>query len=426
MQLPRRRNSLATWDILHDSPVNNMQASIDPHDILLEEAKAGRTHGLEAILEQRSAHNFDINRTLDSDFLSPLCLACAGGHEDAALFLIRTAGADVNNAFGAAAAVFDAAQGYPRAASGDRLIFNGAGGGGERFGSAPATPLMLAIEAGLERVVVELIARGARVDTRRAIDGWTALHVCAWRGHALIMRSLLAAPLADPGTRTARLETPLSIACSNGHLAIADMLLDVGSEQADNIEGTMNDGAAAGKVVQAVGAGNGGIASSRLTGSRSRGARRHAEERTWSGRTPLHRAAARGHTEIVLRLLIHGVSADPVDSRRATPLILAARGGHVGAAVALVKQGRASVAASTRESDTALHASAGVSERGGVDVVRLLLGAGADVHARNALGSTGQFFYFLRFGVHGSCPFLAVLFCFRHKTALHTDMTHYL
>ncbi|CAN0222853.1 unnamed protein product, partial [Ectocarpus sp. 4 AP-2014] len=84
----------------------------------------------------------------------------------------------------------------------------------------------------------------------------------------------------------------------------------------------------------------------------NRGARRHAEDKTWAGRTPLHRAASAGHTEVVLRLLAHGVAVDSTDSRRATPLHLAARGGHSGAAQALVREGKASVAAATDEGDT--------------------------------------------------------------------------
>lgn len=160
------------------------KASIDPNRILLEEAKAGRVHELEALLLEHPAHALNVNLALDASFFSPLCLACVGGHQDAALFLLRKAGADPNNTTGAAAAAADAAQGYPSDPNGDRSLCSGSGLlGGGGYGGAPATPLMLAAEAGLEGVVLDLLARGARVDARRAGDGWTALHLGAASGY---------------------------------------------------------------------------------------------------------------------------------------------------------------------------------------------------------------------------------------------------
>ncbi|CAN0230862.1 unnamed protein product, partial [Hapterophycus canaliculatus] len=256
------------------------------------------------------------------------------------------------------------------------------------------TPLALAIEAGLRRVVKELLARGARVDTHRAGDGWTPLHLCAKSGNALLMELLLEAPLADAGVRTSRLETPLSVACFHGHLSVVDMLLGRDDEVAGggtSSKGQHEDtGSADGSsgrsstVLVAPGARGPSIA--------ARGSRRHAEDRTWTGRTPLHQAALRGHTEVVLRLLAHGVSPDPTDCRGATPLHLASCGGRWVAARELVQRGRASVLLTTGDGDTVLHAAAwsaaaaGSAERG----VKLLLQYGAEVDARNRLGSTGE------------------------------------
>lgn len=368
---------------------------------MLEEARAGRVQGLEAVLDELS-HAVDVNGALDRAFLSPLCLACAGGHEDAALFLLRKAAADPNNAAGAEAAaaaqrqIRDPYDEFVGESSSSSSSGGGGGGGGtadQPSGSrgsgadaSPPAPLALAVEAGLRHVVDELLARGARVDSRRAGDGWAAVHVCASWGNAFIMRALLSAPLADPGVRTARLETPLSIACSRGHLAIVDMLLGGkagGGSGAQGIKEVEEDSAAAGATSTTTGAGDG----SALPGSR-----RHAEERAWAGRTPIHRAAAVGRTEIVLRLLGHGVGADPADAHGATPLILSCAGGHFGAARALVRAGGASVRASTDEGDTALHVAAwaGAQQRGTARVVKLLLQAGAEVDARNLVGSTGE------------------------------------
>eukprot|EP00903_Cladosiphon_okamuranus_P007099 g6898.t1 len=359
----------------------------DPNQLLLQEAKAGRTFGVQAILGEFGPAA-SVNGALDRSFHSPLCLACRGGHAETALFLLRQASADPNNALGAnaAAAAAVAAQGY----GGDDDIAGGNGG-------APSSPLALAVEAGLQAVVEELLARGAMVGSRRAGDASTPLHLCAARGNALMMNTLLAAPLADPGVRTARLETPLSVASFHGHLSVVDILLGNDDEEsakanADNAAsgegtGTVEGGRRTSAVLVAVdGAGIGSGGSSR----RQRGSRRHAEERRWDGRTPLHRAAAQGHTEVVLRLLSHGVAVDPTDSRGATPLHLAASRGHWAAARALLREGGASALVTTHEGDTPLHAAAWSGVHGGTAdrVVHLLLDGGAEVDAQNRLGST--------------------------------------
>lgn len=327
----------------------------------------------------------DFSGALDDSFLSPLCLACRGGHEEASLLLLRRADADPNNALGAS-----------RAAAAAAAIGQAYGKGADEDPAAvvpPPTPLALAVEAGLRRVVKELLARGARVDVCRAGDGWTALHLCAKTGNALVMELLLGAPLADAGVRAARLETPLSVACFYGHLSVVDMLL--GGDDNDALGAGISSAGA--RNAASVG-GSGGRSSTALVAIdapapvATRGSRRHAEEKTWTGRTPLHQAALQGHSEVVLRLLAHGVNPDPTDFRGATPLHLASVRGRWGAARELVRRGVASVLLTTGDGDTVLHAaawsaaSAGSAARG----VKLLLESGAEVDARNRLGSTGE------------------------------------
>lgn len=337
--------------------------------------------------------------------MSPLCLACAGGHEDVALYLLKCAEADPNNAAGAAAAA--------SAARGRSEVNTGGDFGDDsrsRAAPSPPSPLILAVEAGLVRIVRELIIRGARVDAVLAADGWNALHMCASKGNAVIMSELLGAPLADPGARSARLETPLSIACSRGHLGIVDLLLSVEEKKADDEQEDDEDGDGIKnddeekdnnddffqvengtlKVKKLGGGNNAGSVSA--AGASRVGLRGQAEERTWSGRTPLHRAALHGHTEVVLRLLVHGVKVDPADKDGMTPLMLAARGGHFATVRELIRRGKASVTVAADEGDTALHVAAAASREilGANPVVRLLLKAGANVNAQNAHGSTGE------------------------------------
>jgi uncharacterized protein len=47
------------------------------------------------------------------------------------------------------------------------------------------------------------------------------------------------------------------------------------------------------------------------------------------GFTPLHMAAAQNFTSISDRLLVGGAAIDPPDKKDRTPLLLAARAGHV-------------------------------------------------------------------------------------------------
>ena len=112
------------------------------------------------------------------------------------------------------------------------------------------------------------------------------------------------------------------------------------------------------------------------------------------GRTPLHWAAEQGHLDVVLALLRAGACVDPRSQCKATPIMLAASGGHVGIVGVLVhyRAGESDCWPFSRHRrgidhwrSTALHyAAAG----GHVAVVRHLLDAGFDRGQHDGAGLT--------------------------------------
>jgi len=104
------------------------------------------------------------------------------------------------------------------------------------------------------------------------------------------------------------------------------------------------------------------------------------------GETPLYRAVRGGHTETVRLLLARGANWGTPDLRGATPLHLAALTGQIGALEAFLESGADLEArAPGEEHQTMLHLAA---EGGKHGVVELLLAKGASVSARDDEGMT--------------------------------------
>ena len=101
--------------------------------------------------------------------------------------------------------------------------------------------------------------------------------------------------------------------------------------------------------------------------------------------TPLHNAAWSGHTSTVELLFAKGASVQATNSASSsTPLHLAAWNGHTSTVELLLAKG-ASVEATDWEKDTPLHNAA---RRGHTSTVELLLAKGASVQATNSYSST--------------------------------------
>lgn len=168
------------------------------------------------------------------------------------------------------------------------------------------TPLMAALYRGHTAVVDLLIAFGAPLDvfaaaatgrvpeletaiapaTVRAYsyDGWTALHLAAFFGHAEAVRVLLeaGAPVSAVSTNSLR-NTPLHAATAGSHSAAALLLIERGADV---------HGADAG------------------------------------GHTPLHIAAENGLADVVRALIAAGADPHAVDAEQKTPLSRAAARNH--------------------------------------------------------------------------------------------------
>jgi ankyrin repeat protein len=86
--------------------------------------------------------------------------------------------------------------------------------------------LMVSAAAGDLLQVVDLLDEGANPDSSDQ-DGWTALHAAAGRGHAGIVR-LLVAHGANVRVRNNRGDTPLHVALMLGHAQAAQTLVEMG------------------------------------------------------------------------------------------------------------------------------------------------------------------------------------------------------
>jgi hypothetical protein len=145
---------------------------------------------------------------------------------------------------------------------------------------------------------------------------------------------------ADMHAKTYLGETPLHLACENGHAEVVKALLE-------------------------------------------KGAGLHATD-NYSRWTPMHCARLYGHTKVVKALLEKGADVHAKTSTGSTPLHYACQEGHIEVIKALLEK-IADIQAKTSNGRTPLHLAC---YNGHAEVVKALLEKGADVHAKDINGGT--------------------------------------
>ncbi len=269
---------------------------------------------------------------------SPLFTATACGHEEAALRLIA-AGADVNfvDPVEKCSVLHEAARGGLGELA-EFLVMNGANLGA-RDEEDGGTPLHVAADEGFDGIAEALLQRGAEKD---ALDheGCTPLMGASMRGHAPVVKTLLAAGANLSVRNRVRGLTALDIAAAEGHVGVIEVIVDHGAD----IDDYDDDGV-----------------------------------------TALRRAAQEDQVGAVDALIEAGADIDLKDDLGWTPFTEAAYFNNCKAMLALLQHG-AKLDTRDNNGDTALHLACAVKRNGLEMAVGLLLRCGADETAANNYG----------------------------------------
>ena len=283
-------------------------------------------------------------------------------------------------------------------------------------GDDSKTPLLVAAEARDTTEMRRVLGERCGDADMHLREGKTALQAAAERGDTAIVAFLLAAG-ADPKSETYKyfgVTTPLGMAARHGHIAVARMLLahgalvdgahrdSIGTPLADAVEAGHADMvrllAGAGATLRAVTGDNRRIPVLHLATRRddtkmvSTLLAAGAKPKEWRPDfgTPLHQAGAYGAVESAKLLLAAGAD---VNAGTYTPLHYAANAGNAKMVKFLLERG-ANVNARDSDRDTPLLEAiadnnlsmngdpGGFRSPGAVDVVKLLIRAGADAAAR--------------------------------------------
>ncbi len=247
-------------------------------------------------------------------------------------------------------------------------------------------PLVLAVDRGAPDMVALLIARGADPNCRSRA-GEPVLIRALVGGDVRIVRRLLEAG-ADPTSRAVGGYSALMVAVQYGRREAIGLLLAAGAP----VDFGLADGTTAVEVAKRFGhASLANLLARKGAPGRASQTKRSDRRRVDDALTPsspmppLVSAAQRGDAAAVARLLSEGAEIGVRDAAGRHALGLASAGGSVEVVRALLDAGMA-VDHPGPDATTALMQAMASSQPGASEVFRLLLEAGADVHARTGHG----------------------------------------
>ncbi len=232
-----------------------------------------------------------------------------------------------------------------------------------RFGNAPAVEM--------------LVGRGGNVNFAETTTGVTALMLGSEHGHLETVRVLLKAGSNVNATSTVQGDTALTYASQNGMTEVARALLEHMADVSIFTRGYNGLNA----LMHASNNGHLAVVNVLLELGASANASRPS-----NGLTAVMRAAENGHLPVVAALLDRGGDVNAVRSSDGlNSLMRACQNGQLEVAQLLLQRGASVNAATTDTHTTPLM---WASERGHLEVVRLLVGQGAQVNATNKAAMT--------------------------------------
>ena len=252
--------------------------------------------------------------------------------------------------------------------------------------------LFTAIENDDVEMVRLLVEAGADVNAAEGFGGNTPLHEAVEKGDAEIVKILVAAG-ADVNAEGFMSRTPLSLATEEGATEIMQILLGPGLDAGTSTDGEDEEAASAppmGSEALFAAIENDDVEMVRLLVEA--GADVNAAE-GFGGNTPLHEAVEKGDTEIVKILVAAGADVEAEGFMSRTPLSLAAEEGATEIIQILLGPGPdAGTSADDEDKEAASAPPMGSEalftaiENDDVEMVRLLVEAGADVNAAEGFG----------------------------------------
>ena len=322
--------------------------------------------------------------TMQGSQETPLTISALKGHHDVVSHLIAWhANVDKKNSYGLTALHIGSKKGHMEVVK--VLLKAHAKIDKVTLDRSRSTPLMLAAQEGHHDIVNLLILCSANVDKNNSY-GLTALHIGSMEGHMEVVKVLLKAHAKiDKVTLDRSRSTPLMLAAREGHHDVVGHLIlcsaNVDKKNQDNqtalhmasVRGHM-------EVVKALLKAHAKVdemAKRESSPLMQLAARKGHRDQYCETYTALHYASERGDLKMVKVLLNAGAKTDVDRRHRFTPLMLAACEGHqevVGHLIA--RSARLSVDRTDLDNRTALHYA---SERGNLEVVKMLLSSGAKI-----------------------------------------------